>query len=197
MRLRPLVLALAIGIPVGIPVAHAQRLDQSSGVRRLALVESPEVAISRLGLHLTSRSAAAVCDGSEVRDVESKKQRGNLMFYGGLATLVLSNFLPKDESKVLLATAVGAGGAVVGYLGYSMRNATINPESVDRAFQTFKVGETKPEDVLLCIGEPSSSTMEGNESAWTYIAAKPGMFGKSSYRNATVAFKNGVVTAVR
>ena len=86
---------------------------------------------------------------------------------------------------------------MVGTFGYYMRNAALNPESVDRAFQTFKVGETKADDVLLCIGEPSSNTIEGSESAWTYIAAKPGMFGKSSYRNATVAFRNGVVTAVR
>ena len=96
-----------------------------------------------------------------------------------------------------MVTAVCAGGGLVATFGYYMRNATINPESVDRAFQSFRVGETKSEDVLLCIGEPSSSTMEGNESAWTYVAAKPGMFGKDSYRNATVAFRNGVVTAVR
>lgn len=198
MRLHQLVLVLLPSILAGVPsVSHGQRFDQVSGVHHVSLIESPKVSMSGIGMPMTTRTTRAACDGSELRAVEEKKQRGHLLFWGGLATLLASNFLPKDESKAVLATAIGVGGGVAATFGYYMRNATIDPESVDRAFQSFRVGETKPDDVLLCIGEPSSSTMEGNESAWTYVAAKPGMFGKSSYRNAIVAFKNGVVSAVR
>ena len=196
MRRRTLALALAIGNLASIPVAQAQRFDQSMGVRRLALVEPQEVAMNRLGLHLTSRSGSAVCDGSEVRDVESKQQLGTWMFYGGMAAIALYPAFVQTPQPAL-ATTVVLGGTFTSVFGYRMRNSTIDPESLDRALQTFKVGQTKADDVLNCLGKPKVSTTDGNESAWTYNAVKPGLFSGASARMVTVTIKNGIVTGIR
>lgn len=140
---------------------------------------------------------AAGCDGSDVRAAESKRHTGTLLLIGGigagaLGIPVILNAGGTTGTSDLLGL-IGAGAAVTGLY---LHNYSASLEAWDRALATFKVGETRPADVSLCLGKPSSITSDGTTETWSYMALKPGMFSGGRARVVAVTFKGGRLSNV-
>jgi hypothetical protein len=153
-----------------------------------------------VGFHFAigHRSAmAALCDGSEMASVRSRRSLGKVLIIGGIAGgVVASTLTSNDYGKSLDVLTVSLLAATAGlYLHY---NSNPSDQFWQSTMSQIKVGQTRSDDLRQCLGAPSGTTSSGVEETWTYQTAHSGFLGfGGSARSVSITMKDAVVSNVR
>jgi hypothetical protein len=148
-------------------------------------------------LPIGAGNRSAVCDGSEMAGVHTRRQLGTILFAGGLATILLApQFVHGTDPNT--ATSVMSAGVIASGIGVYLRyNSNPSQEFWQGAISQIKVGETRAEDVRQCFGSPSGTTASGAEATWTYTMSKTGFLGLGgSSHSLNITLKDGLVSKV-
>jgi hypothetical protein len=182
--IRPLVLAALLS---GLPAALPAQLPASPRERQLA----------------------PICDGSEMRRLERRRQTGGRLALGTLAGnalvfgLSLGSSNPESAPRAIengrraMTFAIATMPLIV--LGAHM-HASAYPDDAfwARALARMNVGETTSADVRACLAQPSATSSSGAEEKWTYFtSASHGWLSRRSLATMSFTFRNGVLTEVR
>ena len=156
-----------------------------------------------------TREVSLICDGSEMRRLERRRQTGARLAVGTLlanaAVFALSMGSPNPESApravengrhamtfAFLTLPVVVAGAYM--------HATAYPNNTfwTRALARTKIGETTSADVRACLAEPGATSSAGGEETWTYFTRRPdGWLSRGSAGTVSLRFRNGVLAEVR
>jgi hypothetical protein len=192
---------LVLGLIAAVPLAAQQPRPRSLGLGfRLAIGRQP--------------LATPACDNSGFQATVQRKRLGTVLLWGGGAVAAGSLYAMESNgstSAIPLVT-IGLGSAIVG--GY-IKNSADDPDAMDKAVQSLKVGETKCADVLSCLGRPQmTTTRNGGDEIMTYSVRKihstggVAMYfvpivgplfagtGGVDMRSVTLTFKNGVLSDI-
>jgi hypothetical protein len=167
---------------------------------RLALA-TVVVSLPTLALAQSATSAAAVCDGSEIRHAERVRAVGRTLFGAtALADLVAVLTIPHNPGGAKVAGShfrvVGATAPIaIGGLFIAGRAAP-GDGFWDRVISRMKVGETKSADVRLCLQRPLVKTSNGTEERWTYVMARPVGLIAPSLHSLRLTFRDSVLAEV-
>ena len=151
---------------------------------------------------------APICDGSEIRRLERRRQFGAALSIGWLvgSAIVFGRSLgsPTPEGA---QTAIENGRRAMNFALITLPVAAIGShiylrshpgeafwaETIARA----KVAQTTTADVRSCLGLPPATSIAGAEERWTYFTTRPDAWSRRSLGTASFTFTNGVLTEVR
>jgi hypothetical protein len=154
------------------------------------------------------RQLAPICDGSEMRRLERRRQVGGRLALGTLAGnalvfgLSLGSSNPESAPRAIengrRAMTFAIATLPLVFLGAHMHASGYPGEAFwERALARMKVGETTSRDVRACLSTPSATSSSGAEERWTYVTARSDGWSSRSLATVSLTFKNGVLAEVR
>ncbi len=158
---------------------------------------------------LIERNTAPICDTSEVRRLERRRQVGGRLALGTLAAnavvfaLSIGGTNPEGAPRAIERGRRSMGFAVatlpIVLLGAYFHASSYPDEGFwARALARTKIGETTSADVVACLRKPSATSVAGAEEKWTYFSTRSDeWWSRGSLRAVSFTFKNGVLAEVR
>jgi len=169
-------------------------------LKRLAIA-TVFATLPTLALAQGATSAAAVCDGSEIRHAERVRAVGHTLF-GATAVADLAAMLTIPHNPAGAKTAPGhfrfvAATSPLAIAGLFIAGRAAPGDGFwDRVIARMKVGETKSADVRLCLQRPQVKTSNGVEERWTYVMARPVGLVAPSLHSLRLTFRDSVLAEV-
>jgi hypothetical protein len=176
------------------------------------------VAFSLLGPRLVDAQASLDCDGS-IRAARERARLGNRIFDFGMVAqlggfLVFATTLPvhsrqsPDHTRAQIGFAMMMSGSVATLGSFPLVRSAPPADAVDDAIQQIRIGETTTDDILRCLGDPTTRTFDVQpgvavqtqpaEESWVYrFRGRSGFFRRTVYRTVTISFKSNVVSRVQ
>jgi hypothetical protein len=197
---RLMLAALLSSLPAAL-MAQAQR--DASGVVRPPSGAALTSALAAEG-HL-----APICDGSEIRRLERRRNIGGVLVLGTLAADALVLWLsrgdpspaevPRNIDRDRRAMAIIIGSLPIALVGLHINQNSHPGETFwQQTLARMKVGETRSADVRACLRAPSATSSTGAEETWTYFTTRPDAWRYGgSLRTVSFTFKDGVLAEVR
>ena len=169
----------------------------------------PTALLAQVPAQPPERQLTPICDGSEMRRLERRRQLGGRLALGTLAGnalvfgLSLGGTNPESAPRAIesgrraMTFAIATLPLVV--LGAHMHASAYPDEAFwERALARVKIGETTSSDVRACLAAPSATSSSGAEERWTYVTTRSdGWWSHHSVSTVSLTFKNGVLAEVR
>jgi hypothetical protein len=154
---------------------------------------------------------APICDGSEMRRLERRRNVGGALALGTLAgnflvgtlSLALGSHNPEDAPRQIdrgrRAMTLAIASLPITFLGYHIYQSSYPDEAFwRRTLARMKIGETRSVDVRTCLRAPSATSSSGAEEKLTYFTSRPaGWWDGGPIRTVSFTFKDSVLTEVR
>lgn len=159
-------------------------------------------------------AGAPTCDHAPFQRVEDRKRLGTVLLWGGAAAVAGGSYAVESNGSSG-GIPIITGGLVTAFVGGYIKNSADDPDAVDQAVQSLKIGETRASDVVACMGRPrTTTTRNSTDETWTYTMTKahskggPAIYfvpivgslfagsGSTEMRSVTLTFRDGLLTDV-
>ena len=175
-----------------------------------ALLSSlPAVAPAQSAARSLAPGGAPICDGSEMRQLERRRQLGGGLAIGTLlGNAVVFGLSTGSPNPADAPRAIENGRRAMTFALLTLPVALVGAHMYasgypDEAFWTrtlarTRLGETTSADIRACLAEPAATSSAGAEETWTYFTRRShGWLSRGSAAAVSFTFRSGVLSEVR